>query len=137
GDAGGRARVGLGAAARARHRRGGCRVDRGADAGCALGARGAAARVRVLHVTDNYAPATGGLERAVAALAQGLAADGHAVDVVTMARPDAPAHEREGAVAVHRVAGWTRHLRRFSTDPGHHFHPTVPDPALARRLQEL
>ena len=93
--------------------------------------------MRVLHVTDNYAPATGGLERAVAALAQGLAADGHAVDVVTMARPDAPAREREGAVTVHRVAGWTRHLRRFSADPGHHFHPTVPDPALARRLQEL
>ena len=93
--------------------------------------------MRVLQVTDNYAPATGGLERAVSALAQGLATAGHEVDVVTMSRPDAPPTEPEGPVTVRRVAGWTRHLRRFSTDSGHRFHPTVPDPQLTRRLQEL
>ncbi len=93
--------------------------------------------MRVLQVTDNYAPATGGLERAVSALAQGLAAVGHDVDVVTMSRPGSPAIEVEGAVTVRRIEGWTRHLRRFSADSDHLFHPTVPDAALTRRLQEL
>lgn len=93
--------------------------------------------MRVLQVTDNYAPATGGLERAVSALAQGLAAAGHEVDVVTMSRPGTPPVEREGAVTVRRVEGWTRHLRRFSGDPDHLFHPTAPDPQLTRRMQEL
>lgn len=93
--------------------------------------------MRILHVTDNYAPATGGLERTVQVLAGELATHGHQVEVATLSRPDAPALEQNGPVTVHRLAGLTRHLQRFSTDPGHHFHPTVADPQLVRRLQEL
>ncbi|MEC3982634.1 glycosyltransferase family 4 protein [Amycolatopsis sp. H20-H5] len=93
--------------------------------------------MKILQVTDNYAPATGGLERTVQGLARELAARGHDVEVATMSRPDAPDIEHEGPVTVRRLSGLTRHLRRFSSDPGHHFHPTVADPQLVRRLQEL
>jgi glycosyltransferase involved in cell wall biosynthesis len=93
--------------------------------------------MRILQVTDNYPPATGGLERTVQVLARELAARGHQVEVATLSRPGSPPLERDGPVTVRRLAGWTRHLRRFSTDPGHHFHPTVADPPLVRLLQEL
>ncbi|OLR92440.1 glycosyltransferase [Actinokineospora bangkokensis] len=93
--------------------------------------------MRVLHVTDNYAPATGGLERVVRQLSHELTARGHEAHVATLARPDAPARERDGAVEVHRLSGLTRHLRRFAADPNHLFHPTAPDPVLVRRLREL
>ncbi|MCG8920750.1 glycosyltransferase family 4 protein [Actinokineospora sp. PR83] len=93
--------------------------------------------MRVLQVTDNYAPATGGLERVVQLLSHELAARGHEVHVATLSRTDAPDLEAEGPVTVHRLSGLTRHLRRFSADPNHLFHPTVADPVLVRRLQEL
>lgn len=101
--------------------------------------------MRVLQVSDGYAPATGGLERTVQALAHQLASRGHRVEVATLAYPGAPETELEAdpsgtgspGVAVHRLRGLTRHLQRFSTDPGHHFHPTSPDPQLVRRLQEV
>ncbi|WP_424187196.1 glycosyltransferase family 4 protein [Actinokineospora sp. G85] len=93
--------------------------------------------MRVLQVTDNYAPATGGLERVVQLLSHELSALGHTVAVATLDRPDAPPTSVEGDVTVHRLAGLTRRLRRFSADPQHQFHPTAPDPVLVRRLQEL
>lgn len=93
--------------------------------------------MRILQVSDGYPPATGGLERVVQGLAAELAARGHDVDVATLSYPGAPALEQEGPVTVHRLEGWTRHLQRFSADPGHHFHPTAADPQLVRRLQRL
>jgi glycosyltransferase involved in cell wall biosynthesis len=93
--------------------------------------------MKILQVTDSYPPAPGGLERTVWVLARELAERGHQVQVATLSRPGSPAREQDGAVTVHRLAGWTRHLRRFATDPHHHFHPTVADPPLVRLLQEL
>jgi glycosyltransferase involved in cell wall biosynthesis len=91
--------------------------------------------MRILQVSDNYAPASGGLERVVAQLSEALAARGHTVEVATLARPDAPAVERRDGIVVHRIDGWIRHLPQ--ADPAHRFHPTVADPALVRRLQEI
>lgn len=93
--------------------------------------------MRVLHVSDAYPPATGGLERAVQAMARETAIRGHRVAVATLSYPGAPAHEQDGDVDIHRLEGWTRHLQRFSADPGHHFHPTTVDPQLVARLHEL
>lgn len=94
--------------------------------------------MRVLHVSDGYPPATGGTERVVQALADGLADRGHPTAVATLGRPDSPDFERTAAgVEVHRVDGITRQLRRLAADPGHFFHPTFPDPLLVPRLQRL
>jgi glycosyltransferase involved in cell wall biosynthesis len=93
--------------------------------------------VRVLQVSDGYRPATGGLERVVENLSRELVARGHPTTVATLSRPDAPADEEHDGVRVRRLDGYTRHLRRLSSDPGHFFHPTVPDPELVHRLREL
>lgn len=93
--------------------------------------------MRVLQVTDNYPPAPGGLERAVWVLSRELAAHGHHVEVASLSRPGSPSFESGGGVTVRRLTGWTRHLRRFSHDPHHQFHPTVADFPLVGLLQEL
>lgn len=93
--------------------------------------------MRVLQVSDGYRPATGGAERVVESLAKQLSARGFTSAVATLSRPDAPAYELVDGVAVHRLDGYTRHLRRFATDPGHFFHPTCPDPALVDALHRL
>ncbi|RZL21346.1 MAG: glycosyltransferase family 1 protein [Rhodococcus sp. (in: high G+C Gram-positive bacteria)] len=93
--------------------------------------------VKVLVVSDSYPPAAGGLERAVHALATGLAGDGTEVTVATLSRGGTASHSLEGLVVVHHLPGWTRFLRPFTSDPTHQFHPTAPDPALTRHLQRL
>ncbi|WP_072805397.1 glycosyltransferase family 4 protein [Rhodococcoides yunnanense] len=98
--------------------------------------------MKVLLVCDSYPPATGGLERAVQALAHGLVRAGDEVTVATLGHPsgataDDPGVGVVGGVRVVGVDGWSRHLDRFSTDPNHRFHPTAPDPALTMALQHL
>jgi glycosyltransferase involved in cell wall biosynthesis len=93
--------------------------------------------LRVLQVSDAFAPAVGGLERYVAVLSERLAAEGAEVVVATLEYPNAPAEERTDGYRVARLPGLTRYLRRFANDPGHYYHPTVPDPALVRHLQRL
>jgi glycosyltransferase involved in cell wall biosynthesis len=70
-------------------------------------------------------------------LSKELVALGHPTTVATLSRQDAPAWEVVDGVDIRRLDGYTRHLRRFAADPGHFFHPTFPDPALVRRLQDL
>lgn len=91
----------------------------------------------MLQVSDGYPPATGGMERVVEALSKQLVAQGHTAVVATLSRPDALPYEESDGVAIHRLSGFERHLRRFATDPAHTYHPTCPDPALVRRLQRL
>ena len=95
--------------------------------------------MRILHVTDNYPPATGGLERAVQAMATATAAAGDEVRVATLARPGVGTETTvtENGVVVHRLLGLTRHLARFTDDADHQFHPTLPDPQLVSRLHKL
>lgn len=93
--------------------------------------------LRVLHVTDNYHPARGGLESAVSTLAAALAVRNHEVWVATLSRSDAPPYECIDGVGVHRLTGWIERARRFAADAGHQYHPTFRDPGLVRSLQEL
>ncbi|MFE4498992.1 glycosyltransferase family 4 protein [Rhodococcus sp. NPDC056743] len=93
--------------------------------------------MKVLLVSDSYPPAAGGLERAVHALATGLACDGTEVTVATLSRGGTASKSLDGLVTVHHLPGWTRFLRPFTSDTAHQFHPTAPDPALIRHLQRL
>lgn len=93
--------------------------------------------MRVLQVSDGYPPATGGLERTVQALARELSRRGHPSEVATLSHPGAPAVEQDGNVTVRRLEGFSRQLQRFSSDAGHHFHPTTLDPALLGELSAV
>ncbi|MCA1693428.1 MAG: glycosyltransferase family 4 protein [Actinobacteria bacterium] len=93
--------------------------------------------MRVLQVSDTFPPAMGGLERYVATLSRRLAAEAVEVVVATLDYPGAEPAEMTDGYRVVRLPGLTRRLRRFASDPGHFFHPTVPDPTLVWRLQRL
>ncbi len=65
----------------------------------------------ILHVTDTFAPETGGVERVVECLAREQVRRGRRVIVLTKAVPDAPAHEtREDGIVVYRYP----HALRFA-----------------------
>jgi glycosyltransferase involved in cell wall biosynthesis len=93
--------------------------------------------MRVMLLTDLYAPVVGGLEVHVQSLARELAASGHDVAVVTGAQPGQPAEELDGAIAVHRIEGWSRVLNGRYRDPAYRFVPPAPDPGMTQALWRL
>jgi glycosyltransferase involved in cell wall biosynthesis len=94
--------------------------------------------VRLIELTDLYAPAIGGLERFVALLSEGLVGRGHEVHVVTAAVPGRPATETSAGVTVHRLPLlYQRLVPQLSQDAARPFHPPAPDPLFRRRLAEV
>jgi len=94
--------------------------------------------VRLIELTDLYAPAIGGLERFVALLSDELARRGHEVHVVTSAVPGVPAAETCGGVTVHRLPLlYQKVAPRLSDDAARPFHPPAPDPLFRRLLTDL
>jgi len=73
----------------------------------------------------------------MATLSGKLVEHGAEVAVATLDYPGAAPLEEVDGYTVHRLSGVTKHLRRFATDAGHYFHPTVPDPTLVRALSRL
>ncbi|MEZ5179675.1 MAG: glycosyltransferase family 4 protein [Acidimicrobiales bacterium] len=89
------------------------------------GASGAGSeRLRIAMVALNYAPSVGGAQEHVRRVAEGLAARGHAVEVITtdaLRSPSGadpgridPLHDRLADVTVqrHRVSAWLRRVQR-------------------------
>jgi glycosyltransferase involved in cell wall biosynthesis len=94
--------------------------------------------MRIFQVTDSYPPPlVGGRDLTVQLLSRELARRGHEVDVLTLAGPKGPRTECDGAVRVHRLAGWGRILSSLYADPEKPFHPTLPDPGLVRAISRL
>ena len=92
--------------------------------------------MRILEATDCYPPPlVGGRDLMVQLLSRELARRGHDVGVVTLAGRRGARIERDGAIRVHRLAGWSRILRY--ADPDKPFHPTLPDPGVVRALARL
>ncbi|MEU8240405.1 glycosyltransferase family 4 protein [Actinoplanes missouriensis] len=85
--------------------------------------------MRILHLSNLYAPVIGGLERSIATSSEAMVRRGHEVTVLTLATPAAPHDEEINGVRVVRVrsvAGTM--LPRLNADPAKPFHPTLPDP---------
>lgn len=94
--------------------------------------------MRILEATDCYPPPLiGGRDLMVQMLSHELVRRGHDVEVVSLAGPRGPRTEFDGAVRVHRVAGWSRVLGPLYADPEKPFHPTLADPGLVRVLGKL
>ncbi|MEV6299024.1 glycosyltransferase family 4 protein [Actinoplanes sp. NPDC051861] len=97
--------------------------------------------MRILHLSNLYAPVIGGLERSIATSSELMVRRGHEVTVLTLATPAAPHHEEINGVRVLRVRSVANTLLPgLNRDPGKPFHPTAPDPlttlAIARVLRE-
>ncbi|MFD0520854.1 glycosyltransferase family 4 protein [Paractinoplanes durhamensis] len=90
--------------------------------------------MRILQLTNLYAPIIGGLERSVATSSEELVRRGHEVTVLTLATPATASSgassgpETRNGVRVVRVRSVaTSLLPRVNQDPGKPFHPTAPD----------
>lgn len=94
--------------------------------------------MRIMMLTDLYAPVIGGLEIHVRNLAAGLVARGHTVAVVTQAHPDAPSFEIEASgVRVHRIGGTLQRIGALFSDGGRRFAPPFPDPEAMVALRRI
>jgi glycosyltransferase involved in cell wall biosynthesis len=93
--------------------------------------------MHILQLTDFYRPVIGGLERHVETLSRELVRLGHTVTVVTLQTGDDPAEETVDGVRVVRIRGWSSSLTALHADAGRPFHPTCPDPGVARILQRI
>lgn len=95
--------------------------------------------MKILHLTDLFAPSVGGMESCVLYLARQQTRQGHHVSVVTLVRPNGvPSHRTEDiGFRVHRIAaGYTRfHWAWTSVDKP--YHPPFPDPIVAKALRSI
>jgi glycosyltransferase involved in cell wall biosynthesis/GT2 family glycosyltransferase len=98
---------------------------------------GAPAGLRILFVSDEYPPYIGGVARCLELFAEELARRGHTVAVATAWHPQAPAHEDDGKVAVHRLRDTWSRMRFLSEDPDRHTPAPFPDPEAVWRLRRL
>ncbi len=97
--------------------------------------------MKILHLTNLYAPVIGGLERSIATSSEAMVRRGHEVTVLTLATPKATQPETLNGVRVIRArsVGNTL-LPGLNADPGKPFHPTMADPlttaAISRALRD-
>ena len=97
--------------------------------------------MKILHLSNLYAPVIGGLERSIATSGEEMVRRGHEITVLTCATPAAPHDETINGVRVIRVRSIANTLAPgLNQDPRKPFHPTVADPlttaAIARVLRE-
>jgi glycosyltransferase involved in cell wall biosynthesis len=93
--------------------------------------------VRVLLLSQFFAPVIGGEERHVEALAGELVRRGHDVAVATIAVPGEPLAETRDGVRVHRLRTAAQRLRAPFSDPRRPHAPPFPDPELAAGLRRV
>lgn len=93
--------------------------------------------MRVLHVTDSYAPTIGGLERAVSTLAHFQADRGDQVAILTSTHPEDGSERQEGNVTVYRRDMLAQKVPGVTSDPLRPFHPTMTDPLFRRGVKEI
>jgi glycogen(starch) synthase len=100
--------------------------------------RGRRSFVRILHLTDNYFPVIGGLERSVQSVSRLQYSRGHQVAVVTAQRSDSPPLESSDGVEIHRLPLALQSIPGAYKDPAARvFFPTVPDPVFARAYTKV
>lgn len=92
--------------------------------------------LRILMVSDEWAPYIGGAGRCMGLFAEDLAKRGHTVEVATAWHHEAPAFE-PGLVPVHRIRDLTSRAGWVSENPDRHTPPPFPDPEAVWRLRRI
>lgn len=94
--------------------------------------------MRILHLSNLYAPVIGGLERSIATSSEELVRRGHEVTVLTLATSEAHDQETINGVRVVRVRSVANTLvPGLNQDPRKPFHPTMPDPLTSADIARL
>jgi glycosyltransferase involved in cell wall biosynthesis len=93
--------------------------------------------MRVLLVTDFYAPLLGGANRATELLAKELAQRGYSVSVATSWQPGLPLHDEHAGIPVNRVRDLASRMRFLSSNPYQHVPAPWPDPEATLSLRRI
>ncbi|HEV3225411.1 MAG TPA: glycosyltransferase family 4 protein [Acidimicrobiales bacterium] len=93
--------------------------------------------MRILMVSQFYAPVMGGVERAVENMSVALARRGHQVSIATLSRDQPPSVVDEHGVRVHRIGGTFQRAAKLFSDPQRPHLPPVPDPEAVRALRRV
>jgi len=93
--------------------------------------------VRILMITQFYAPTIGGQERLVEDLSIELIARGHHVAVATLEHEGQPSFGHVSGVHVHRIASTVGHFFRGYVDPSRRHAPPAVDPKAAAELRRV
>jgi glycosyltransferase involved in cell wall biosynthesis len=92
--------------------------------------------MRILMISDFYAPHVGGVEVVVRNLAHELGRRGHDIAIATIRTDGLPEHDVDGAVRVHRISTSAQRVSALARQPRPWAAP-VPDPEATRALRRL
>jgi glycosyltransferase involved in cell wall biosynthesis len=93
--------------------------------------------MRILMLTQSYAPIVGGVERVVEDLSSELRRRGHEVGVATLRQPGEEAQPDGGGTEVHPLGSSTYRLPGVRLDQERRHAPPLPDPETALQLRRL
>jgi glycosyltransferase involved in cell wall biosynthesis len=94
--------------------------------------------MKILHLSNLYAPVIGGLERSIATSSEELVRRGHEVTVLTLATPLAGHDEDINGVRVRRVRSVANTLLPgLNQDAAKPFHPTTADPLTTAAIRRV
>ena len=94
-------------------------------------------RLRIAHLSDNYPPSKGGLERSVQSISQVQVESGHEVAVVTTHLEGQPDDSVVDGVRIHRLPFALQHLPGAFQDDSRVFFPPLPEPLFAHHLLKV
>jgi glycosyltransferase involved in cell wall biosynthesis len=92
--------------------------------------------MRVLMVTQFFAPVTGGEERVVEDLSRELSRRGHRVALATL-KPSGPGAQAEPGLAVHHIGSTVGRIARLHIDSQRRHVPPAPDPEATLGLRRV
>jgi len=93
--------------------------------------------MRILMVTQSYAPIVGGVERVVEDLGSELRRRGHEVGIATLRQPGEPGERADDGADVHQLGSATYRLPGVRLDKERRHAPPLPDPETALQLRRL
>jgi glycosyltransferase involved in cell wall biosynthesis len=93
--------------------------------------------MKVLMLSDLFAPVIGGGQRHVQLLSRELAERGHEVVVCTIGHPSLPKYEEEEGVKVYRLKGLFQRMPFLFRDPTRQWHPPTPDWLVNKEIKRL
>jgi glycosyltransferase involved in cell wall biosynthesis len=93
--------------------------------------------MRILMLTQSYAPIVGGVERVVEDLSSELLRRGHEVSVATLRQPGGLPERSEGGIKIHGLGTSTYRLPGVRLDQERRHAPPLPDPETALQLRRL
>jgi glycosyltransferase involved in cell wall biosynthesis len=93
--------------------------------------------MRILMLSQFYAPILGGEEQCVRSMSAELVARGHEVSVVTQRLAGAPDFEVDRGIRVYRIRGTLQRMTGLFSESGRTHAPPFPDPELTTELYRV